>query len=135
MATTHKCECAYCAGANFKPILQRINGDCDCFLCERKRRLPFIYYDCVELHFQYQIGFNRIDQKLIQELREKIKYIKKEYKRKKTLFLWYLRAVTKLMRLYTHVQYKPGGSQYLILEERFYKMVADRKKIKEEIDF
>ena len=132
MTTTNKCNCPYCEGANFKPILQRINGDCNCFLCERKSKLPFIYYDCVELNFQYEIGFDRVDQKLIQE---NIKYIKKEYKRKKRLFLWYLCTVTKLMRLYTHVQYKPGGSQYLILEERFYKMAADRKKVNEEIDF
>jgi len=119
----HRCRCRYCEGTNFKPLLQRINGDCDCYLCERKRKLPFLYYDCVELHLSYKHGFDNPNSD-IEIIRDEIKSIKKIYKKKKRLFLWYMYCRNKFLQLYIHIKYRPGGSGYFEAMENFYTTAA-----------
>lgn len=114
------CICSYCKESGSKSILQRIMDGCDCFLCKRKKEIPFLYYNCIELHFLNEIGFSNTKENTYKIVSEKIKFIKKEYLRKKILFLWYMYCSKKFLELFIEVQYRPGGSGYLRAMNSFY---------------
>ena len=105
-----------------REIFQKIiRDDCICDTCFRALGIPF-YLNCVEIYLSYLYNFDTFT------VRNEIKNIKDNYKRKKKLVILYIYCNYKFNQLYIEIKYKPNGSGYQTSLQNFYKFAALQKK-------